>query len=218
MPAYDYVVCANKITDDGAATLRDLRALVHPKTTLVAAQNGMNVELPLRRQFPRNSILSAVCNIGCSQLGPGYVEQTASIKRPAFLIGSYHRTTDLDDLKRDALVAMDHEFETIECVQQERWRKLVFNSAWNSTTALTGLDTHQLLARPGAAELVQQIAKETHSVASASGVTLDEELPEKTVELARSSAPITPSTLQDARNKRPMELAPIFGKSTILLQ
>lgn len=208
----DYCILANKVKDDYNLALSELRGLVSPQTTLVAAQNGMDVEVPLRDTFPDNTILSAVCNIGCAQVRPGLVEQTASIKRPAFLIGAYGQLSATDIRRRDKLSAMDPEFGSVTCATQERWRKLVLNSAWNSTTALTGLNTHELLERPGAAKLMYQIAGEAVCVAAASGITLDEDLPTQVIDLARESLPITPSTLQDARRRRPMELAPIFGK------
>ncbi|USW49024.1 Putative 6-phosphogluconate dehydrogenase-like domain superfamily, ketopantoate reductase [Septoria linicola] len=209
---FDYCILANKVKDDYTFALSELRRLVSPQTTLVAAQNGMDVEVPLRSTFPDNTILSAVCNIGCAQVRPGIIEQTASIKRPAFLIGAYGQLNATDVHRRDTLTALDPEFGSVNCVTQERWRKLVLNSAWNSTTALTGLNTHEVLERPGAARLMYQIADEAVCVAAASGVTLDEDLPTQVIDLARDSLPITPSTLQDARRRRPMELAPIFGK------
>ncbi|PIB02988.1 hypothetical protein CB0940_11859 [Cercospora beticola] len=208
---WDYLILANKIKDDYASTLSELQSVVSPETTLVTAQNGMDVEVPLAQAFPKNTILSAVCNIGCRQISPGRIEQTASIKRSAFLIGAYAPGTPADILQRDTLSAMDAQFESVNRIEQERWRKLVLNSAWNSVTALTGKNTHRALQEPGAARLMSQIAGEALSVASASGVSLDNDLPVQVIELAKSSLPITPSTLQDLRSRRPMELAPIFG-------
>ncbi|GIZ42295.1 hypothetical protein CKM354_000557000 [Cercospora kikuchii] len=208
---WDYLILANKIKDDYASTLSELQSVVSPETTLVTAQNGMDVEVPLAQAFPKNTILSAVCNIGCRQISPGRIEQTASIKRSAFLIGAYTPSNPPDILQRDTLAAMDAQFESVSRIEQERWRKLVLNSAWNSVTALTGKNTHQALQEPGAARLMSQIAGEALSVASASGVSLDNDLPVQVIELAKSSLPITPSTLQDLRSRRPMELAPIFG-------
>ncbi|PPJ61143.1 hypothetical protein CBER1_04150 [Cercospora berteroae] len=208
---WDYLILANKIKDDYASTVSELQSVVSPDTTLVTAQNGMDVEVPLARAFPKNTILSAVCNISCTQTSPGRIEQTASIKRSAFLIGAYAPSTSADVLKRDTLSAMDSQFESVSRIEHERWRKLVLNSAWNSVTALTGKNTHQALQEPGAARLMSQIAAEAYSVAFASGVSLDEDLPVQVIELAKASLPITPSTLQDLRSRRPMELAPIFG-------
>lgn len=171
----------------------------------------MDVEVPIQRAFPRNTILTAICNIGCNQATHGVITQDAHIKKHAFLIGVHGKGREVDLTRRDALVSMDSEFDSIDCVVQERWRKLIFNSAWNSTTALTGLNTHQLLEHPSAVLIVAQLAREAFDVAIASGIELDSDLPNKTIELARMAPAITPSTLQDARSKRPMELTPIFG-------
>ncbi|KAM3425218.1 2-dehydropantoate 2-reductase [Cercospora zeina] len=208
---WDYLILATKITDDYASTIADLESAVSPETTLVAAQNGMDVEVPLAQAFRNNTILSAVCSIGCTQVSPGRIEQTASMKRSAFLIGAYDPSGSADIRKRDTLSAMDDQFESVDGIEQERWRKLVINATWNSVTALMGKNTHQVLEEPGAAELMSQIAREAHSVASASGVSLDNDLPVQVIEVAKNSAPFTPSTLQDLRNSRPLELAPIFG-------
>lgn len=212
----DYIVCAHKVMTDYASTIRELEPLVQPNTTLVSTQNGMDVEEPLRQAFPQNTILTAICNIGCSQLSPGYIEQTAGIKPHAFHIGVYGESTHgklVDGCRRDTLAAMDPQFKGTECVRKERWQKLIFNSAWNSTTALSGLDTHQLLQRPGAIETVSQLASEAYRVALGSGVELEEDSPAKVISLVKGSPPITPSTLQDARHRRPMEIAPVFGVS-----
>lgn len=208
---FDYIILANKITNGHSGAIQDLQALVNPQTTLVAAQNGMDVEVPLQRAFPGNTILTAICNIGCNQANQGIIVQDAHIKKHAFLIGVHGQGSKVDLHRRDALVSMDSEFDSIDCVVQERWRKLIFNSAWNSTTALTGLDTHQLLQHPSAILIVAQLAREAFNVAIASGIELDADLPNKTIEMARMAPAITPSTLQDARSKRPMELTPIFG-------
>lgn len=208
---FDYIILANKITNGHSTAIKDLQTLVEPQTTLVAAQNGMDVEVPLKRAFPRNTVLSAICNIGCNQANHGVIVQDAHIKKHAFLIGVHGQSRQIDLQRRDALVSMDSEFDSIDCASQERWRKLIFNSAWNSTTALTGMDTHQLLEHPSAILIVAQLAREAFDVAVASGIELDSDLPTKTIEMARMAPAITPSTLQDARSKRPMELTPIFG-------
>lgn len=212
--AYDYVVCAAKFDRQCKSTIQDLRSVVGPSTTLVSAQNGMDVESPLRQAFPSNTILSAICNIGCSQDTPGHVKQTAQIRPEAFLIGIHSACSQggrIDELRRDKLVSLDYAFAGTDAVVQERWRKLVWNSAWNSMCALTGLDTHQILVEPNALKFVQHLAREACVVADASGYTMDSRFSTKVVDLVRANSAIVPSTLQDARNRRPMELEPIIG-------
>lgn len=208
---FDYIILANKITHGFSTAVKELQTVVNPQTTLVAAQNGMDVEVPLKQAFPNNTVLTAICNIGCNQANHGVIVQDAHIKKHAFLIGVHGQSQTIDLQRRDALVSMDSEFDSINCASQERWRKLIFNSAWNSTTALTGLDTHQLLEYPSAILIVAELAREAYDVAIASGIELDPDTPARTIEMARVAPAITPSTLQDARSKRPMELTPIFG-------
>lgn len=218
-PRFDYVICANKITADSGSVIEDIEPLVRSNTTLVTAQNGMDVEKPLRKEFSHNTILSAVCNIGINQQYPGFIEQTARIRKKAFLIGipsPSSQGAETDRQRRDALSAMDEQFDSVtsaDDMEKERWTKLVFNAAWNAMCAILNLNTHQVLCRPDAVEIVRELAHEAYGVALRSGVELDEDIPNRTVELAKSSAPITPSTLQDVNKQRPMELGPIFGKS-----
>lgn len=215
---FDYIIFANKVTDDPSSVLSGLRKHVRPNTTLVSAQNGMSSDTLLMEVFPRNTVLNTVCNIGCSQIHPGSIEQTAGINQHAFLIGSSNKLRSqsaLDVARRQFLADMDPQFRSVDCLDKERWIKLVFNTAWNSVAALTDLNTHQLFDHPRAVDLVTALAREATSVGIASGVELDANLPATLVDLAKKSDAIVPSTLQDLRNGRPLELRPIFGTSTL---
>lgn len=178
----------------------------------MSAQNGMDVEVPLSQAFPHNTILSAICNIGCSQPQHGKVHQVAGLNPNAFLIGTYAQRRDTHNLKQHLLVSYDAKFGGVDDICKQRWRKLLFNSVWNATSALTNLDTHQALGRPDALHLANSIALEAYQVAVEAGVKLGDEYPDAIIELAQTSGPITPSTLQDARNRRPMEIDSIWGE------
>ncbi|KAI0475428.1 ketopantoate reductase PanE/ApbA-domain-containing protein [Xylariaceae sp. FL0804] len=103
---FDYVLCANKSTTTTAESshhhhhyreqsapspYEDLRAVVGGETTLVSLQNGVDVEAPLRRAFPRNTILSGIVYISCRQPTPGVVCQDAGIRPHAVGLGVYDR-------------------------------------------------------------------------------------------------------------------------------
>lgn len=107
-------------------------------------------------------------------------------------------------------VSLDTSFKQIDDVHAERWAKQVFNGAWNPMTALTGLETHPLIASPYLG-MVRQLAQETFKVGLALGVPLHEHLPEKTIEFARNNPSMAPSMLQDARAKRLMEVDSLCG-------
>ncbi|KAH3915953.1 hypothetical protein HBH56_066980 [Parastagonospora nodorum] len=212
---FDYVVCANKITtSDSSRTINELVPVVSPRTTLVSAQNGVGVEAPLGRAFQNNNILSAVCYISCLQPIPGIVQQISNIRPHAFHIGHYDKpmfgsTMDRAQKLKD-FVALDNRFKQINDVQAERWTKQIFNGAWNPMTAITGLETHPLIASPYL-DTVRRLAQETFNVATGLGVSLPEDLPEKTIEFAKANPSMAPSMLQDARKKRLMEVDSLCG-------
>ena len=109
-------------------------------------------------------------------------------------------------------VALDAQFKQIDDVRSERWTKQIFNGAWNPITAIFGLETHQLLASPYL-QLVRQLATETYNVAVHMGIALPEDLPDRTIELARTNPSLAPSMLQDARKKKLMEVDSLCGLS-----
>jgi ketopantoate reductase len=116
------------------------------------------------------------------------------------------------DINRlENFVALDSQFKRIEDVRVERWTKQIFNGAWNPITAIFGLETHQLLASPYL-HLVKQLANETYNLAIHMGITLPEDLPDKTIELARTNPSLAPSMLQDARKKKLMEVDSLCGQ------
>lgn len=213
--AFDYVVCANKITaSDSPTTIKELARVLSTNTTLVSAQNGVGVESPLARAFRDHTILSAICYISCVQSTPGIVHQVSHLRPHAFHVGHY-ATAPLEDpliatKKLANFVSLDERFKRVDDVQAERWTKQVFNGAWNPMTALTGLETHPLLASPYLG-MVQQLAQETFNVGLALGVSLPEDLPQRTIEFARDNPSMAPSMLQDARAKRLMEVDSLCG-------
>lgn len=214
--SFDYVVCANKVTtSDGLSFVKELAHAVSTETALVSVQNGVGVEAPLRNAFQNNTILSAVCYISCLQPIPGIVQQVSNIRPHAFHVGTYdtiERVVSIKDKQRlKEFVALDDKFQEIDDVRAERWTKQIFNGAWNPMTALSGLETHPLLASPYL-QAVRQLANETFNVAVKLGISLPEDLPEKTIEFARNNPSLAPSMLQDARNKRLMEVDSLCGQ------
>jgi 2-dehydropantoate 2-reductase len=218
---FDYLVCANKATtSDGSSFIKEVAEAVSTNTTLVSVQNGVGVEAPLRNAFRNNTVLSAVCYISCIQPVPGVIEQVSNIRPHAFHIGTYdtpeYSTSKLDEERLESFVALDSQFRQIADVRSERWTKQIFNGAWNPITAIFGLETHQLLASPYL-QLVRQLATETYNVAVHMGIALPDNLPERTIELARINPSLAPSMLQDARKKKLMEVDSLCGTLSLRL-
>ena len=213
--AFDYVVCANKLTPSDAVSFAEaIRPAVRPTTTLVSVQNGINVERPLKHMFESNTILSAICYASCQQPLPGRVQQLTQIRPFAFAIGTYHSgstDTKSDNNKLEKLVSLDRKFKAIKDVNTERWTKMMFNGSLNPVSALTGLNSHQLLQDSPSLTLAHRLAEEIYEVASRSGANLPADSVSRTISCLQSPAPIVPSMLQDARDGRQMEVEALCG-------
>lgn len=199
---YDYIVLANKIKSKGDTEqmITGLQNIVRRDAVLVPTQNGTGNEEPLALAFADNPILSCVCDISCSHYKPGFVEQTVAITPHAFHRGIYSKgehgiSNGLEKLR--SFAAMDPQFCAVSDVQREKWQKLLFNTAWNSMTAIAGVDTHELLRSPASTKLVRQLAEEAYRTGIASGASLAQSSPDDVIELARRRKPIITSSLRE---------------------
>jgi 2-dehydropantoate 2-reductase len=213
---FDYIVCANKAScDDVSSFVDDFAHAVTPNTTLVAIQNGIGIEEKLRQMFPRNPILSAICYVACIQEPLGTVKQTAQIRPHAFHVGRYKQGSmdpAVDQAKLEEFVSLDDKFKLVPDIQTERWAKLIFNGAWSPTSALSDMDTQQILkGSVSNVMLVHKLAREVFEVAVKGGHQLPEDIEHTTFDAVARSAPIIPSMLQDARKGRPMEIEALCG-------
>lgn len=211
---FDYVVLATKLTNAPHDPLIDsIRAAVRAKTVLVSVQNGVTSENALRRAFDNNPIFSSTCYISCAQRAPGIVEQISHVRPHAFYVG-VNRAGRSSDGKAELnrLVTLDNAFAQVADAHGERWRKMIFNTAWSLSTSLMDRNTHEVLRDPEGAQLVLGLAQEAHRVARAVGVDVASDIPKYTVESASKADPIVPSMLQDIRAGRPIEVEALCGE------
>lgn len=210
---FDYVVLATKFSNHSSDPLIDsIRPAVGSKTALVSVQNGITSEMILRRAFD-NPIFSSTCYISCVQRQPGMVEQVSHVRPHAFYLG-INRPGRLSDGSKEleTLVGLDDAFARVEDAHGERWRKMIFNTAWSLSTALMNKNTHQVLQDSSGAQLVLGLAQEAHRVGISMGIDLAADLPKLTVESASRAPALVPSMLHDIRNGKPIEVEALCGQ------
>jgi 2-dehydropantoate 2-reductase len=78
-------------------------------------------------------------------------------------------------------------------------------------TALLGLDTAQVMARPSLLQLTRDLMEETLAAARLDGVTIDPGFVDKMLDATRVMRPSEPSMKLDRDAGRPMELQAIYG-------
>lgn len=210
---FDYVVLATKSSNHATDPIVDsIHPVVNRKTTLVSVQNGVTSETALRLAY-ENPIVSSTCYISCLQKRPGMVEQASHVRPHAFYLG-INRPGRFSDGKQElnTLVGLDHAFSQVSDAQSERWRKMIFNTAWSLSAALMDKNTHEILRDNGGVQLAMSLAQEAHRIGRSMGVELAADLPELTIESARRAPPLVPSMLRDIRSGKPIEVEALCGK------
>lgn len=159
---WDYVFVTTKALPDISDDSASVAPLVGPRTCLVLIQNGVGVEDPFRRRFPRNPIISAVTAVSAEQTSPGVVRQNRwtriSIGPYANgLLSQQTQKSQQDDAEAEALLAegarrvdsltrwwtdlggiRDVEPHDEMGLQEVRWHKLCINAAMNPSAVLCG--------------------------------------------------------------------------------
>lgn len=210
---FDYIVLATKLSaQSNDPLIESIRPAVSSDTALVSVQNGVTSELALGRAFD-NPILSSTCYISCTQRLPGLVEQISHVRPHAFYLG-VNRPGLFSDGKKELknLVELDDAFAGVDDAHAERWRKMIFNTAWSLSTSLMNRNTHEVLQDSSGSELVLGLAEEALSVARVQGINLSPDLPLVTLETARKAPALVPSMLQDIRRGKPIEVEALCGK------
>lgn len=95
-------------------------------------------------------------------------------------------------------------------IRKAKWTKLLSNAIWNPLCSLTQSNPNDTASYTPTMELAAQMIDEVIAVAAAVGVQLDAKASELVAGAARR-APIPPSTLQDVRAGRAMEIDAILN-------
>ena len=188
-----------------------LSPLVGEKTALLTLQNGLGNEEFLAEHFGAERVLGGLCYISLNRTAPGVVERFDAGSR--LTIGEYlgfpqPRTHEIAwEFKRCGVVC------TVTAnLLFERWRKLVWNIAFNGVSVVTGLDTAAILANERLRLLTLELMEETIAIANACGAKIPTVLALEMVRRTTAMAPYKTSTLVDYEAGRPLEIEAIWGE------
>lgn len=206
----DYVVVSAKVLPwINVAEL--IRPVVKSKeTAIVLIQNGIGIEDAVAEAFPENEVLSTVAYIGATRTGKGFVTQTGAQR---LIMGKFGGG---DSEKGRALIELFKagkvEAEFTENVAYFRWKKLLWNTPFNTISVLGGhLDTKQMCDRGQVEELCMALMRETAAVAASDGHIFTEEDLTGNMEYTRNFPAYKTSMLVDYESGRPLEVDAILG-------
>lgn len=184
---FEYIIVSTKNVPDVSPTVLDIvRPAVTPGvSTIVLLQNGLNIEKPLIAAFPDNVILSGVSLIGASEpthgtiihedyditkLGPFPDLQLPSDQAEA----SAKRLLELYNASGKVAWQLDTN------VPHTRWRKLVYNSSFNSVSAILAMGVIRMRASQHVIDdLVLPAMREIIATAAAAGHLLEDGVAQK---------------------------------------
>lgn len=208
---FDYIIVATKVLPDLDVS-ELIKKVIKPKTAIVLLQNGIHIEERIATNFPQNEIISGIAFIGVSKLKGGTIlhQEYGNLILGNFPNGISSKTTTLAELWRKSGIAT----EISEQILRERWKKLVWNAAFNPISVLSGgLNTKQILENTNCYQLAINVMKEVSMLAMLDNCKLPDDVIENNIESTKKMKPYKTSMLLDFESKRKMEIEAILGNA-----
>ncbi|KAF1968067.1 2-dehydropantoate 2-reductase [Bimuria novae-zelandiae CBS 107.79] len=148
---WDYIVVSTKALPDVSDDSAILEGLVSDRTAIVLIQNGLGVEEPYAKRFPRASICSAVTIASCAQTSPGYIKHNRWTRinsgpyLPHLDTGGAKDTDSRVIEQNNVFIVLlqeggitDAEAYDHAKLQLVRWHKIAINASMNPSSVLAG--------------------------------------------------------------------------------
>ena len=208
---FDYILIATK-----ALPSIDIPALIKnilkAKTKIILIQNGIHIEKNIAENFPNNELISAIAFIGVSRKSAGIICHQEYGK---IIIGTYgEKASDSVHFLENLWKKSGIEVVVTDEILLERWKKLVWNGAFNPlSVVLRGKNTAEILNSDLALNLVKNIMNEICNLAKIDNCELPSDVIEKNILATQKMKPYKTSMLLDFEAGREMEVEAILGNA-----
>ena len=169
-----------------------------------SVQNGIGNEEVISEYVPR--VIRGVTLPAAQVAAPGVIHMDGA---GTTWIGPFEpRPARREEVERlgSLLNLSGMETRAVPDARGAQWTKLLFNCATNPLCALTGLTHGELCDLPATRSAVGELLAEGRAVASALGITFEEDPEELVDTLGRANYAHKPSMLQDVQARRPTEI------------
>jgi 2-dehydropantoate 2-reductase len=157
---WDYIVVSTKALPDVADDSALLVGLEGRNIVLI--QNGIGVEEPYHKQFPRSNILSAVTIASCAQPEHGLIKHNRWTR---INVAPYKTTASAEEFVGLLNGIKDASAYTEEKMQLLRWHKVAINAAMNPSSVLAGgADNSGMAKDPDMAEHLMGVMNEVLTI------------------------------------------------------
>jgi 2-dehydropantoate 2-reductase len=185
------------------------RPLVGPGTVVLALQNGVENEMVLGEVLGMEHVLPAVAVIGVAMPGPGRILHT---NNGTITLGETSgQASSRVSTVCEAFAGAGVGTRVSGDILSVKWRKLVWNAAFNPIAALTGRRVLELIEDPDSRLLAMEGMRETIAVARALGHQVDDGIIDRALERNPKWALSKTSMLQDIERGRPTEIDALCG-------
>lgn len=207
----DFILVATKVLPE--ISVPDLiRPVLAPHSSIILLQNGIHIENEIAKSFPQQHLISALAFVCVSKIAAGKIhhQDYGRLILGDFPRGISAKSLELVELWKKSGLSV----EASENIQTERWKKLVWNAAFNPISVMFGgLDTKKILEQATAKNLVENVMQEICVLAEADGCKLPENIVEKNIEMTQKMKPYKTSMLLDFEAGRKMEVEAILGNA-----
>lgn len=215
---FDYILVTTKNVPDGPITCEEIikPAIKTGNEVIILLQNGLGIENPMFEAFPNHLILSGVSLIGSTY----YHGHVKNLGKDFVYLGDFKSKQKRSDLSFEKIQKFIEIYQnddplknTIlldEDVQKRRWEKLIYNSVFNTISALVQLDNTRIQMTIGNEELILPAMLEVIAIAKSVGVECDPTLIDKYLHIGDGFF-YSPSMCVDVRKGQLMELEIILG-------
>lgn len=206
----DLVIVATKTyhTDEAA---RAIRPMIGPNTSVISFQNGVDAVERIGAVVGKDHMLGGATWLSAAIEAPGIIGQYSQFRR--IVLGELDgRITPRVEAVAEAFSTTPATVELVMNIEQVLWTKFVFISAISALGSLTRVTLGAFRQVPEARALLVEAISEVNAVALAKGVTLENDITEKTLDFIDSAAPdIKPSMQRDIEAGRMSELESMIG-------
>jgi 2-dehydropantoate 2-reductase len=208
----DYLVFALK-SYQVAAALEEASQLNTEKLTVVAAQNGIDVEELLIPTFGESKVLRMIVNYAGNMVTPNTVKVT--FFTPPNYVGSVNdaRTKEAEQFA-DLLNSVNLTTKAVDSFEllKRTWEKTILNSSLSALCGVGRLTMAEAMNDPDTVELIEQIISEAVEVASTEKINFPDDFIRQCMRYLKKGGDHFPSLAMDIINNRQTEIDYFNGK------
>jgi 2-dehydropantoate 2-reductase len=187
-----------------------LPPVIRPGSVVIMIQNGLGIEEELYCRMPHLNIAGGLAFIGAGKTGPGHITH---LDLGSLVLGGYN----LGTIKILQQVCDDFQVAGVPCSISEnldasRWQKLVWNVPFNGMSVVLNTTTDQIVSNPSTRQLALEMMLEVIYAANHCGVSMNEGLAARMMEMTDGMVPYAPSMKLDYDFDRPMEIDAIYTR------